>query len=316
MSELVRSKASLSHGKWRQKLRNQRTLILMVLPAMLAYFLFSYLPLLGWSMAFVRYIPGRNLFNCEFVGLKYFIEFFTDTSDAFYVIRNTLCINVLSVISVFLCSVVFSIMLSEIALKKFSRGVQIVSLFPFFLSWVIAYSLVYALFGLESGAINTLLISLGVIDEGVNVLGNAYAAWPMMIMLSVWKSLGYYSIIFLSSIVAIPSEEFEAAAIDGATRWQKVRYITLPNLKQVFCVMVILESGSILSSNLEQFFAFTNSQNWESMVVIDMYIYKYGLGRGEFSYATAVGMIRTVISILLVFTANRLSKKYADQSVF
>ncbi len=300
---------------WR-RIRTQRTLLLMAAPAVLAYLLFSYFPLFGWIMAFIDYRPGRSLFGSEFVGLKNFITFFKDSQNALNVVRNTLCINLLSLAAVFICALLFAIMLSEVPFKRFSRGVQMVSLFPFFLSWIIAYSLMYALFGLETGAVNVVLMNLGAIDEGINVLGDPKYSWALMTLLSVWKSLGYYSIIFLSTIVGIPREEYEAASIDGASRLQKILYITLPNLKQVFFVMLILQSGYLLTSNLEQFFAFTNSQNWDTMVVFDMYVYKFGLGRSDFSYATAVGMMRTLVSLVLLFSVNRLSKKFAEQSVF
>jgi putative aldouronate transport system permease protein len=297
------------------KAKDQRVLILMVLPAFAVYLLCSYIPLMGWSLAFFRYRPGIQLFQNEFIGLKYFIDFFSDTKAAGYLFRNTLCINLISLAAIFLVSIIFSIILREVPIRKLSRSVQMVSLFPFFLSWIIAYSLIYALFGLESGAVNYMLVSLGVIREGIDVLGRPDMAWPLMITLNVWKNMGYYSIIFLSTIVAIPVEEYEAAYIDGAGRLQTIWYITLKNLKQVFFVMLILQSGTIFNSSLEQFFAFTNSQNWDKMITFDMYVYKFGLGRGDYSYGTAVGIVKTLISIILLYTVNGLSKKYAEQSV-
>jgi putative aldouronate transport system permease protein len=272
-------------------------------------------PLFGWSFAIINYKPGKPFFENDFVGLKYFIEFFTQTRDAGILIRNTLAINVISLISIFLFSIIFSVILSEVRWRKFSRSVQMISLFPFFLSWIIAYSLVYAMFGLETGAINSLLVNLGIIKSGINVIGYQSAAWPLMIGLNTWKNLGYYSIIFLSTIMSIPSEQYEAAYIDGARRLQVIRYITIRNLKQVFFVMLILQSGTILNSNLEQFFAFTNAQNWERMITFDMYVYQFGLGMAQYSYATAVGIVRSIISVFLLLSVNKLSSKYADQSV-
>jgi putative aldouronate transport system permease protein len=298
------------------KLKAQKVLFLMVLPAFVAYLIFGYLPLLGWSLAFVKYRPGFNLFQCKFVGLDQFTYFFTQTNDAIMLFRNTIVINLLSTIFTFFLAAIFAIMISELRSKYFSRAVQMVSLFPFFLSWIIVYSLAFSLFSVQSGAINTILMNLGWIKEPINVFGSAAAAWPLMIGLTVWKSVGYFSVIFLASIISIPLEEFEAAAIDGASRIQKICFITIPHLKQVFFVMLILQFGSLLSSNLEQFYAFTNSQNWNMMVVFDMYAYKYGLQLGDYSYATAVGIIKTIISMLILFLVNSLSKKYADESVF
>ncbi len=287
----------------------------MVIPAVVIYFIFNYVPLFGWITAFINYRPGIPVSESDFVGLKNFLEFFRDIRNMQSVVFNTVGINVLSTAAVFFSSIIFAILLSETPGARFTKIVQMTSFFPFFLSWIIAYSLMYSLFGIESGAVNSILTQWGLIDQGINVLGEPKYSWILMIGLNVWKNLGYYSIIFLSTIVGIPREEYEAASIDGANRLQKILYVTLPNLKQVFFVLLILQSGYMLNSNLEQFFAFTNSQNWETMVVFDMYIYKYGLGRGDFSYATAVGMMRTLISLILLFTVNRLSKKYADQSV-
>ncbi len=299
--------------RWNQ-IKQYKSLYLMALPAIISYFIFSYVPLFGWIMAFINYKPGKSIIGSEFVGLKNFEKFFSASSGYSQVLLNTVGINVLSLIAIFALAIVFSIMLSEVK-KKFGRIVQMVSLFPFFMSWIIACSLVYAMFGLQSGAVNVILVNLGIIKEGVNVLGDPKYAWILMITLNVWKSLGYYSIIFLATIVGIPAEEYEAASIDGASRWKKILYVTLPNLKQVFFVMMILQCGTIFNSGLDQYFAFTNSQNWDSMITFDMYIYTRGFAKGDFSYATAVGIIKTVVSLIMVISVNKLSRKYAETSV-
>jgi putative aldouronate transport system permease protein len=298
------------------RVRRQRYLLAMLAPAFVLTLLFSYLPLGGWVLAFKSYRLGTGIFSGQWTGLLQFRRFFVDSSDFAHLIRNTLVINVVSVAQNLAVALIFAILLSEVRLKSVSKAVQTVTFFPYFISWVITYSVVWSLLAVRSGAINQFLVQAGVLEKGINVLGEARHAWPLMIYLNLWKYTGYNCIIFLAAISGIPQEQYEAAAIDGAGRFARVWYITVRHLVPTLAILLIMNSGWILNSNLEQFFVFTNSTNWENMEVLDMYIYKFGLKLLDYPYATAVGILKTGVSVLLLVVVNWGSKRIAGSGIF
>jgi len=267
-------------------------------------------------MAFSDYKVGTNLLSGSFVGFYHFVRLFSESSDYAYLIRNTLVMNVMTIVINLPLAAVIAILLKECVTKKGAKVVQSVSFFPYFISWVITYSLVLSLFSVNTGAVNAFLVEHGFVDKGINIMGSAKYSWGLIIILDAWKYTGYSCIIFLSTISGIPLEQYEAAELDGANRFQKIIHITAPNLIPTLCVLIILNSGYILSSNLEQFFIFTNGTNWETMEVLDMYIYKFGLKMLKFSYATAVGMVKSMISVLMIIAVNFLVKKLNNTSIF
>lgn len=315
VTQLGKGKSNYLRRIW-IKIKRQKFLLLMLAPAFILTLAFFYAPLGGWMIAFRRYQIGRSIFSGEWTGLLQFRRFFMDSNDFIYLIRNTLVINVVSVVQNLVVAVIFAVFLSEVKSKYFAKSVQTVTFFPFFISWVITYSVVWSLLSVRSGAINQFLVSAGVLDRGINVMGEARYAWPLMIFLNLWKYTGYNSIIFLAAISGIPQEEYEAASIDGAGRFRRMWYITFRNLIPTFAILIIMNSGWILNANLEQFFIFTNSTNWQRMEVLDMYIYKYGLKLLDYSYATAVGILKTVISLGLLVSVNTISKKISGSSIF
>ena len=296
--------------------KKQRYLLLLLAPAFFLTLIFVYMPLFGWTMAFTDYQIGSSVFSGKWTGLLQFKRFLIDGSDFVYLIRNTLVMNIASVIQNLIVAVVFSVLLSEVRSRSFAKVVQTVTFFPYFISWVITYSVVWSLFAVRSGAFNQILMQLGVIERGINVLGSPKYSWGFMIYLNLWKYTGYNTIIFLAAISGIPSELYEAASIDGAGRYRKMWTITLRHLVPTFAILLIMNSGWIFNSNLEQFFIFSNSTNWERMEVLDMYIYKFGLRLLDYSYATAIGILKTIVSIVLLIIVNWGSKKISGSSIF
>lgn len=297
------------------KMFRQRYLYIMLLPALVGIIIFCYIPIAGWIIAFKNYRIGMSVWNAEWVGLSNFKTFFIESSDYIYVIRNTLFMNISTIIINLTLAFAFAILLKEIKMKFFSKTVQTLTFFPFFISWVITYSIFYALLATSSGALNQALIGAGVISEGLNILGNTDFSWILIIAMNAWKYLGYNSVIFIASTAGIPLEQYEAAEIDGAGRFGKIRYITIPNLMPTFIVLLIMNSGWILNSNFEQFYLFTNTTNWETMEVLDMYVYKFGLKLLNYPYATAVGIIKTTVSLLILITVNSISRKITEKSI-
>ena len=298
------------------RIKRQRYLFLMLAPAFILTVIFAYVPLGGWILAFRKFQIGTSIFAGEWTGLLQFKRFLVDGSDFYYLIRNTLVINTVSVVQNLIVAVIFSIFLSEVKKKSIAKTVQTVTFFPYFISWVITYSVVWSLFAVRSGAINQFLVEIGALKKGINIMGEAQYSWPFMIYLNLWKYTGYNCIIFLAAISGIPQEEYEAAAIDGAGRFRRMWYITFRNLVPTFAILLIMNSGWVFNSNLEQFFIFSNSTNWETMEVLDMYIYKFGLKLLDYPYATAVGILKTLVSVLLLIAVNWGSKKISGSAIF
>lgn len=302
-------------NKFLLKLNRQKWLLLMLLPAFLCIIFFNYLPLSGWYIAFSEYKLGGSIFGGELVGFKYFLKIIQESSDLGYLIRNTLVMNGVSIFQNIVVAFVLAILLKEIRWKKGAKIIQTVTFFPYFVSWVISYAIVWSLLAVNSGAINQFLKNEGIIQKGLNVLGDPKHSWTLVILLNLWKNTGYNTIIFLSSITGIPTEQYEAAALDGANRFQKIRYITLPNLLPTAAVLLIMNAGWVLNSSLEMMFIYNNATNWSRMETLDMYIYKFGLSMLDFPYATAMTIIKTLVSILLLLFVNWITKRLTKTGV-
>mgnify|MGYP005841943097 CR=1 FL=1 len=310
---------SMQLGKFSKTSRilyRDRILYLMVLPAFLLTFLFHYCPLFGWVIAFKNYTPGLSMFKAPGAGLSHFKTFFVDSTDYLYVFKNTLSINFTSLIVGIGSAFLLAILLREIRFFWFARTIQSVTFVPYFISWVITYAIIYALFSVQTGAVNVTLLKMGLIDQGLNVMGETQYAWGLIVGMNVWRYIGYNSVIFISAAAGIAEELYEAAEIDGANRLGKVWHITIPSLVPTLVVLLVINTGWLLNSNFEQFYLFTNPTNMEKMEVFDMYIYKYGFQLMNYSYATAVGVIRTVVSLSLIVFVNWTSKRLSGKSIF
>lgn len=296
----------------KDKQRQRIAVTLMALPFIIIVFLFSYIPLFGWVYSFFNYKPGIPLKKTPFVGLEYFKLIITDT-DMIRVLENTLAMSFLSVA----CSVlpiVFAIMISEVRVPFVGKIVQSATTLPNFISWVIVYSLAYTMFS-SDGVVNQVLMNIGVISEPTKILGNGEAVWFFQTALGVWKSLGWNAIIYLAAIAGIDDELYDAADIDGAGRLGKIRYVTLPGIAPTFFVLLLLAISNILSAGFEQYLVFYNSLVADKIEVIDYYVYRLGIITSDYSYGTAIGMTKSLVSILLLFLVNMLSKKVRGSSI-
>ena len=209
-----------------------------------------------------------------------------------------------------------TLLLREVNWRFGAKAVQTVTFFPYFVSAVIAYAIFNGLLSVNSGAINMALVKAGVIKRGINILGDAKYSWPLMIFVNLWKFTGYNCVLFMAAAAGIPMDQYESAEIDGANRFQKAIYITLPSLLPTAAVLLIMNSGWILNSSLDMFMVFQNTTNMETMEVLDMYIYKYGLKLMDYSYATAAGIAKTAVSLLLLVIVNKSVKKLSGTGIF
>jgi putative aldouronate transport system permease protein len=294
-------------------------LFLMTLPFLILVFIFSYLPLWGWRYAFYDYRPPKQLSACEFVGFKHILSMFSNpalSKNVLRVVKNTLGMSLLGMFTSWI-PMVFAMFLAEIKHVKYQKFIQTMTTIPNFISWIIVYSIAFAMFSSADGLINNILVVLNPTWERVNFLASGDHMWIKMWAWGQWKSLGYSAVLYIASLAGIDQELYEAASVDGASRFQKMRYITLPSLLPTFFTLLIINVGNFLNRGMDQYFAFQNAINKESIEVIDLYVYNQGIAGSNISFSTAVGMTKTIISLLLLFMANKISKLLRDgESIF
>jgi putative aldouronate transport system permease protein len=291
----------------------------MLAPAAVCTLLFSYGPLAGLYMAFVDYrIQLGNfwpsLFKSDFVGLQWFVYFIAG-HDFLIVLRNTLVSSVLTLTFGFITPIILAIVLNECRNIPFKKVVQTTSYLPYFVSWVIASNIIVSALS-SSGLVNQLLLSLGVIDKGIPFLLDGRNFWMIVALSNTWKDMGYNSIIYLATIASIDSGLFEAAQVDGAGRLRQIWHILLPSVRPTVVIMLILSIGNLLNTGFDQYFMLGNNMTREYSDVIETYAFRYGIQQGLYSYATAVGLFKSVVAFLLVLSANRIAKKVEMSHLF
>lgn len=298
------------HVKTKRKIK----LFLLVLPFLCLVFLFHYVPLAGWAYAFFDYVPGVPLEELSFAGLKYFEYLFSDMSEFSTVIRNTLVLSLLK-IATMIVPIIFAIMLSQIQNKRYSKIIQTASSIPNFISWVLIYAIFFIFFSSESGLMNKLLVTLG-FGESVNLLGNEKIAWGLQTAITIWKQTGWDAIIYIAAIAGIDPALYDAASVDGAGRMKKILHVTVPGILPTFFVLFLMAVANILSNGFEQYYVFQNPMVVDRLEVFDTYIYRMGIINSQYSFATAMGMFKSIISIALLTIANGASKKIRGESIF
>lgn len=301
-------KPSAKPGKYKKIFRNQKFLILMSFPFLVWLFIFKYIPLWGWTMAFQSFMPGKSFFEQKWVGLKYFIIMFKD--DIFYtVMRNTLAMSFLSLIFGFTLPIILAILLNEIRREAFKRTVQTISYLPHFVSWVIVASLFNKILSTDGGMVNTILTGLHIVDQPVQFMAKPELFWWIVTFADIWKEIGWNSIIFLAAIAGISPDLYESAMVDGATRFRRIWHITIPGILPTVMVILIMSIGNLINIGFEKQFLMRNSLVRDYSDVLDLYILDYGVTAGRWAFGTAAGIFKSVVSIILVFAANRVSRK-------
>lgn len=289
-------------------------LFFLMLPFVLFVILFHYVPLFGWSYAFVDYIPGLPLAKQEFAGFKYFDLLFSGGNDFAQVIRNTLVLSFLGIVTSPV-PIVFAILLAEWNRRRLSRFVQTVTSIPNFISWTLVFAVFFAMFSLQDGAVNKVLVQLGLLSEPSNLLGNEKYAWYIQLFVSLWKGTGWSAIIYIAAMAGIDQELYDAAEVDGAGRFRKIWHITVPGIMPTFFVLLLLSVSNMLNNGFEQYYVFQNPLNVSKLEVFDTYVYKVGISRAEYAFSTAMGIFKSGISVILLLFANYLSKAVRKESL-
>lgn len=299
--------------KFFRDMKKQAGLQVMVLPGIIFMIIFSYMPIYGLSIAFKNYTVVDTLSSADWVGFQNFLIVLKD-KYFWQSVSNTLGISLLKLAIGFTVPILLSIMIYEVKDGPFKRAVQTISYLPHFLSWIVLGGMLISWMS-TTGMFNQILTALGIWQEPKNILLDADKYWFIAVLSDVWKEAGWGTILYLATMAGIDTTYYEAARIDGASRIKQIIHITLPLMKTIICLNFILTVSGLLRSNLDQTLVLMNSQNRAKAEVIDSYVYRMGMAQGDFSYATAVGLGVSVVSVILLVTANYFTSKINDESV-
>ena len=292
--------------------RSQAYYHVMMLPGMIFLLIFSYAPMVGVIMSFQEYVPAKGILGSDWVGLKHF-KYLLSLPDIWLITRNTLVISLGKIILRTVIAVMFAILLNEIKHKFLKKSVQTVVYLPHFISWVIMAFIVVNFFSLD-GTVNAIFSSLGL--EKMNFLGSNKLFQPLLIGTDVWKEFGYSSIIYLAAITAVDPGLHEAAALDGAGWWQRVWHVTLPGMVPIILLNSAMAISGILSAGFDQVYNLYSPLVYETGDILDTYVYRVGLISRRYSFGTAVGLLKSVVGIILLVSANKLAGKFAHRKIF
>ncbi len=286
-----------------------RMLYLFMVPCVVWLLIFCYAPMTGIVLAFKNYRFDLGIFGSEWAGLKHFRNFMT-SPEFWTTTKNTLIISLLKIAICFPAPIILALLLNEVRAKKFKSLVQTMSYLPNFVSWAVVVTLLTAIFSPYGGLYNDIRKSMGL--EAIFVMGERSAFYPLVIFSDMWKNVGWSSIVFLSAITGVDQGLYEAATIDGANRWQCTWHVTLPGIAATIGIMFIMRMGGILSADMDQLLLLQQPANLPISQVLDTYVLQTGIKYGKFEYATAIGLVKSVISLAMVTLTNFLTQKYAE----
>lgn len=300
-----------------KKIPPGKRLFLYTVPWLLMYAWYCYVPMYGLAYAFLEFKPARKIWELKSVGwdnFTFFINNVINRRETIRVLRNTLIQNGMKISTCFI-PMVCAIFLSEITSKRLKKIIQSLTTIPHFVSWVIIYGVCFNMFAASSGIINVVLADFGI--EPINLLTapGGKALWFKW-FLEYWKGTGWGMIVYLGALSGIDQELYEAAAMDGAGRFSKMWYITIPGLMPTFVTLLIMSFGSIIGSNFDYIYIFGNAFNREWLDSLDMYTFNLGLGSGEFGLSTAMGIMQSIVGLIMLFVVNKLSAKFRGSSLF
>jgi putative aldouronate transport system permease protein len=298
-------------GKTWKKYIDQKDLFIMIIPCMILTFIFTYLPLGGWIMAFENFRPYKGYFGSEWVGLEQF-KFLLQNPIFWEAFRNTVCMSFLSLFLGTIGDIGLALLLNEVRHRFFKRFTQSISYLPHFLSWIIVCALVQGILSTYDGTLNNLLMGLGIIQKPILWLGEPKYFWWLYAFTNIWKEVGWNSIIYLAAMSAIDPQLYESCEIDGGNRFTKMWHITLPGIRTTILLLLIMKIGWLLNTGLEFPYLLGRGLVVDYSQTIDIFVIKYGITNGNYSLTTAAGIFKSVIAVGLVLYTNRLAKKFDE----
>lgn len=294
-------------------LRGQTQLMIMSVPMLLYVLLFNYFPMWGWIAAFEDYKPNIGPFGSKWVGLDNFKWLF-GREDFLLAIRNSFAMSLLNLVSGTLAAILLAILLNEVRRRAFKRVVQTVTYLPHFLSMVIVVGMAQNIFA-SNGPVNEFLLNTGIIKAPIFWLGEEKLFWPLVVIINIWKDVGWNTIIYISTMTSIDPTLYEAASIDGAGRFKRILHVTLPGIKSTFIVLLIMNIGRLLEAGFEIQYLMGNALVLNYSQTIDVFVLKYGISNNKYGYATAAGIFKSVVAIVLLYSANFIAKKMDEDTL-
>ncbi|WP_436244824.1 ABC transporter permease [Paenibacillus sp. LjRoot56] len=296
-----------------KKISRSRYLLLLFLPCFVWYVMFKYFPMFGIVISFKNYNLYKGIWASDWVGFKYYLQFFKNP-DFFILMRNTFLLSLYKLIVGFPAPIILALLLNELTHKLFKRFVQSVSYLPHFISNVVVASMVIMFLSPSSGVVNRMIEALGF--QPVNFMVKAELFRPIYALSEIWQHVGWETIIYLAALTAIDPMLYEAAEIDGASRWQKMKAVTLPGIMPAIVIILILNVGHVLEVGFEKVYLLSNPATYETADIISTYVYRVGLTQGSFSYASAIDLFTGIISLILILGTNYASRKFGDTSLW
>lgn len=290
----------------------KQILLLLSIPFVLLIIALYYVPLFGWVYTFFDYKPGIPITKTAFVGLEHFKEIFSSTSDLGTIIVNTLSMNFLNILAMPI-PVLFAIIINEVKNERYRKVIQTSATLPNFISWVTVYALAFSIFSSE-GQVNQLMDLLG-FDFQTRILSNTDATWFFQTFITLWKTVGWNAIIYIAAIAGIDPQLYDAVKVDGASKLQTICHVVIPGIMPTFMVLLLLSIGHMFSSNFDQYFVFYNSVIADKIEVLDYFAYRSGIIMNDYPLGTAISMAKSIVSVILIFFANGLSKKLRGQGI-
>ena len=296
------------------EIKRQKFLLIVSFFMVIYGIIFYYWPLTGWLMAFQNYKPKDGLLGSKFVGLAKFQFLFQDATFL-RVIRNTFCMGVLNLVTSTIMAILFAILLNEIRATKSKKVIQTISYLPHFLSWIIVTGILHDALS-STGIINELLMKAGIIDRAIDFFAHPKYFWWIVAFANCWKETGWNAIIYLAAITSIDPCLYEAASIDGAGRWAKIKYITLPGIKPTIMILLLMNVGNVLNAGFEVQYLLGNGLIKSVSDTIDIYVLTWGISQNDFSLGTAAGIFKSAVSIALILVANFAAKRMGEERLF
>lgn len=316
-----RAYAQLGHNTWRKAFMQHYWLYILMIPGILYMLIFNYSPMAGLVMAFEDFSPYNGdtaiqaLFGSPFAGLKYFEKLFTGP-DFWRLLRNTLAISLANLIFAFPAPIILALLLNELRCKWFKRFSQTLVYIPHFVSIVIVAALTYQLFSTTDGVAYHMLVQVFGKQNAPDIMSDPKLFSTMIVGQNLWKETGYGTIIYLAALSSVDTQLYEAAKIDGAGRWQLIWHVTLPAIRGTIILMLIMKVGSLLNTGYEQIFLMQNAMNRSVSDVFDTYIYTKGIVNGQYSLATAAGLFKSIVSMVMVVGANKIAKLFGESGLY
>lgn len=316
-----RAYAQLGHNTWRKAFMQHYWLYILMIPGILYMLIFNYTPMAGLDMAFEDFSPYNGdtaiqaLFGSPFAGLKYFEKLFTGP-DFWRLLRNTLAISLANLIFAFPAPIILALVLNELRCKWFKRFSQTLVYIPHFVSIVIVAALTYQLFSTTDGVAYHMLVQVFGKQNAPDIMSDPKLFSTMIVGQNLWKETGYGTIIYLAALSSVDTQLYEAAKIDGAGRWQLMWHVTLPAIRGTIILMLIMKVGSLLNTGYEQIFLMQNAMNRSVSDVFDTYIYTKGIVNGQYSLATAAGLFKSIVSMVMVVGANKIAKLFGESGLY